>query len=168
MIFIDTGALLGRLDPRDQYHQLALELWKEVELHQEPCTTSSFVLTELFTLAGCRISYPVAAQRAQEIYRSDFLEIVRPAEDDEMKALVYFEKFADQKVSFTDCVSFALMRRHRIKRVFTFDHHFALAGFEAVPGAVSAAGWISEGPPQGYELEDAPAKRAGAGETQNG
>lgn len=52
-------------------------------------------------------------------------------------------------MSFTDCLS--LMRRHRIRRVFTFDRHFALAGFEAVPGEVSAAGWISEGPPaEGY------------------
>lgn len=168
MIFIDTGALLGRLDRRDQYHQLASELWREIELHQEPCTTSSFVLTELFTLAGRRISYRVAAQRAQEIYRSDFLEIVRPGEDDEMKALAYFEKFADQGVSFTDAVSFALMRRHRIDRVFTFDRHFAFAGFDAVPGEVSAAGWISEGPPEGYELEEPPAKPAGAGEPQAG
>ncbi len=151
MIFIDTGALLGRLDRRDQHHQIASELWKEIEFHREPCTTSSFVLTELFTLAGRRTSYGFAAQRAREIYRSNLLEIVRPGEDDEMKALVYFEKFADQGVSFTDCVSFALMRRRRIHRVFTFDRHFGFAGFEAVPGRVSAAGWISEGPPEEYE-----------------
>lgn len=147
MIFIDTGAFLGRLDSRDQYHLLASELWNEIELHREPCMTSSVVLTELFTLAGRRIGYRIAAERAREIYRSGSLEIVRPVEDDEMKGLAYFEKFADQGVSFADAVSFALMRRHRIKRVFTFDRHFALAGFEAVPGAVSAAGWISEGPP---------------------
>lgn len=156
MIFVDTGALLGRIDPRDQHHRLASGLWKEIELHRVPCTTSSLVLTELFTLAGRRIGYPVVARRAQEIYRSDFLEILRPTEDDEMKALAYFQKFADQKVGFADCISFALMRRHRIKRVFTFDGHFALAGFEAVPGAVSAAGWISEGPPEGSAPGAAP------------
>jgi predicted nucleic acid-binding protein len=148
MIFIDTNAWLGRLHPRDQYHRLASDTWREIALHEEPCSTSSLVLSELLTLLGRRVGHRSAAQRAREIYRSDAMAILRPTEDDEMKALAYFEKFADQGVSFADCVSFALMRRHRIKRVFTFDRHFALAGFEAVPGAVSAAGWISEGPPE--------------------
>jgi len=147
MIFIDTNAWLGRLHPRDQYHRLASDTWREIALHEEPCSTSSLVLGELFTLLGRRVGHRSAAQRAREIYRSDAMAILRPTEDDEMKALAYFEKFADQGVGFADCVSFALMRRHRIKRVFSFDRHFALAGFEAVPGEVSAAGWVSEGPP---------------------
>jgi len=45
----------------------------------------------------------------------------------------FFEKYADQDVSFTDCVCFALMRAHNIQRVFTFDRHFRLAGFESIP-----------------------------------
>lgn len=151
MIFIDTNAWLGRLHSRDQYHRRASETWREIALHEEPCSTSSLVLSELFSLLGRRVGHRAAAQRAREIYRSAALEILRPTEDDEMKALAYFEKFADQGVGFADCVSFALMRRLRIRRVFTFDRHFALAGFEAVPGAVSTAGWISEGPPEGYE-----------------
>ncbi len=40
-----------------------------------------------------------------------------------------FEKYADQRVSFTDCISFVLMRRHKIRQVFSFDRHFELAGF---------------------------------------
>jgi len=36
-------------------------------------------------------------------------------------------------VSFTDCVSFSLMRRYKLSRVFTFDRHFAAAGFTVWP-----------------------------------
>lgn len=61
------------------------------------------------------------------------LTILRPDVSDESAALDLFRKFADQKVSFTDCVSFALMRRHRLKKAFTFDRHFAGAGFEVWP-----------------------------------
>ena len=53
--------------------------------------------------------------------------------DDEIAALEFFEKYADQKVSFMDCVSFILMRKNKLRRVFTFDHHFALAGFTMFP-----------------------------------
>lgn len=154
MIFVDTSAWLGRLHPRDQYHRLASDIWREIAMHEEAFATSSVVLSELFNLLGRRVGHGTAAQRAREIYRSAALEILRPTEDDEMKALAYYEKFADQKIGFPDCVSFALMRRLRIRRVFTFDRHFALAGFEAVPGTVSAAGWISEGPPEEYELAE--------------
>jgi predicted nucleic acid-binding protein len=31
---------------------------------------------------------------------------------------------------FVDCLSFALMRRHRIKTAFAFDRHFEIAGFK--------------------------------------
>ena len=49
-----------------------------------------------------------------------------------MAAIDLFAKFADQGVSFTDCVSFALMRKNRIRKAFTFDQHFLFAGFEPI------------------------------------
>lgn len=39
------------------------------------------------------------------------------------------ENFADQGVGFTDCVSIVLMRKANLEQVFTFDGHFARAGF---------------------------------------
>jgi predicted nucleic acid-binding protein len=36
----------------------------------------------------------------------------------------------DQKVSFTDCVSFTLMREAGIQTAFAFDSHFERAGFK--------------------------------------
>ncbi len=32
------------------------------------------------------------------------------------------------------CISFALMRRHRLGRAFAFDRHFLAAGFEVLSG----------------------------------
>lgn len=147
MIFVDTSALLARHHRRDQHHRAAEAYWRDVEEFAVRCVTSNFVLDETFTLLGRRVGYRFAAARARAVYDSALLEVLRPEEADERRALALFEKFADQGVSFTDAVSFALMRRHRIERVFTFDRHFALAGFLVVPEG-GAPGWIAEGEPE--------------------
>ena len=48
-------------------------------------------------------------------------------------ALPWIKKFADQTVSFVDATSFVLMRRENIRHVFSFDRHFAAAGFRLWP-----------------------------------
>lgn len=133
MIFVDTGAFLARYVEADQYHGAAVRAWRRLERSSGVLFTSSFVLDETLTLLGRRTTYAFAAGRADALYASRVLAILRPGVEDESAAVDLFRKFADQKVSFTDCVSFALMRRHKLKRAFTFDRHFADAGFEVWP-----------------------------------
>jgi predicted nucleic acid-binding protein len=133
MIYIDTGAFLARHLSKDQYHHQANTFWDFIQKKNEKCVTSNFVLDETFTLLGRRAGYSFAAQRARNIYASESLDILRPSREDELAAIGFFEKYSDHRLSFTDCVSFVLMKIKKIKRVFTFDHHFHLAGFQIYP-----------------------------------
>jgi uncharacterized protein len=133
VIFIDTGPFLARCVTRDQYHQAALLAWDRISKERPPLLTSNFVLDETFTLLGRIAGHRFAAERARAIYSSSSLEILRPGRQEELEALDLFAKFADQKVSFTDCISFALMRRRAVRRAFTFDRHFEVAGFVRWP-----------------------------------
>lgn len=133
MIFIDTGAFLARYLRKDQYHRSAVEVWEKLAANVERCVTSNFVLAETFTLLGWWAGHAFAIQRANNIYASRALTICRPVREDEIKALQFFGKFADQQVSFTDCVSFVLMKREKINQVFSFDRHFEFAGFRMIP-----------------------------------
>lgn len=135
MVFIDTGAFLARYLPRDQYHEVARLGWEDLDRESHRCYTSSFVIDEFLTLLARRSSYAFAAERAHRVYGSRKLEILRPDGEDERQAVELFERFADQKVSFTDCVSFALMRRYRLQIAFAFDRHFQDAGFVLWDGA---------------------------------
>ncbi len=135
LLFIDTGAFLARYVKRDQHHEAAGAGWGRLEVGSRRLVTSNFVLDETFTLLARRAGYQFAGQRAREILISQELDILRPDADLELKALDLFEKFADQAVSFTDCVSFALMSSCGISEAFTFDHHFELAGFKRWPGS---------------------------------
>ena len=133
MIFIDTGAFLARFIRKDQHHRIAVAVWEELGSKRENCVTSNFVLDETFTLLGRRAGHGFAVQRAKNIYASQAFTICRPDKEDEIKALQFFSKYADQHVSFTDCISFVLMKRKKINRVFSFDKHFKLAGFHVIP-----------------------------------
>lgn len=133
MIFIDTGAFLARYVAEDRLHAQAVAGWDKLARERAAAFTSSLVLSETFTLLARRAGHAFAAERARHILDSGALTVLRPNERQDREALVFFEKFADQGVSFADCASFALMRHHRIKRAFAFDRHFAMAGFDLWP-----------------------------------
>jgi predicted nucleic acid-binding protein len=133
VIFIDTGPFLARYLSNDQHHRSALAVWEKLVSNHENCVTSNFVLDETFTLLGRRAGYGFAVQRAKNIYASQALTICRPDQKDEINAVQFFGKYADQHVSFTDCISIVLMKREKIHRVFSFDRHFEFAGFHVVP-----------------------------------
>jgi len=133
VIFVDTGPFLARHVAKDQFHVKATRAWKAAAESGASLPTSSFVLDETFTLLGRHTSYAFAADRAEATLASRVLTILRPDLRDETTALALFRKLADQEVSFTDCISFALMRRQRISRAFTFDRHFEDAGFTIWP-----------------------------------
>lgn len=128
-IFIDTGAFLARYIVKDQHHKDALLRWKKLQSAKNKCFTSNFVLDEMITLLGRWVNEDFALEKAYLIYSSDAFTILRPEEADEMLALEYYKKFQDKKIGFTDCVSFALMKKHKISNVFSFDRHFSDAGF---------------------------------------
>lgn len=133
MIFVDSGAFIARHLAKDQHHKVASRLWRKLGRSGERSLTSNFIVDEALTLIGRRADRRFAASVGRRIYASRVLEIIRPNADDEMAALARLEKYHDQDVSFTDCVSFVLMERRKVRRAFTFDHHFRIAGFETMP-----------------------------------
>ena len=130
MLFIDTGAFLSRYISKDQYHQITLEKWRQLEQIKQPLCTSNFVLDELLTLLGRRAGYRFAAEKANILYNWERLSILTVEREDELAALSYFKKYADHKISFTDCVSFVQMKKLNIQQVFSYDQHFEFARFE--------------------------------------
>ena len=130
MLFIDTGAFIGKYLTQDQHHKDAQDKWQQIEKEKRRCLTSNFVLDETFTLLGRWTNAKFAAEKANIIYSSKMIEILRPEHSDELAAIELLQKFADQKISYTDCISFVLMKRMKIKQAFSFDRHFIAAGFK--------------------------------------
>lgn len=129
MNFVDTGAFLALFHQNDQHYREAGPLWRSLEL---PAVTSNHVIAELAKLLAHRAGYRFAVDTIADIYLSETFRILSSTREDEIAALQWMRKYADQGVSFTDCVSFVLMRRYRIRTAFTFDRHFRVAGFDTI------------------------------------
>jgi len=132
MIFVDTGAWVARFSRRDQYHSRAAETWAKLKTSNKRIITSDSVFVETVTLLGRKVSPMAAVEAGRFLHGWNKLAILRATRDDEAAALDLLGKFADQSIGFVDCLSFALMRRHRIPMAFAFDRHFELAGFPLV------------------------------------
>jgi predicted nucleic acid-binding protein len=65
-----------------------------------------------------------SSPRIERIVSTQFLE-------DQAEAIL--RRYDDQDFSYTDAVSFALMKARGLKEAFTFDQHFSTMGFRCVP-----------------------------------
>ena len=132
-LFIDTGAYLSYYHKRDMHHKKSVDTWHAIIKEKRyVLITTNHIIDEFATLLGRRKDYQYSAEKVERILLSDCI-IERPNEDDEKQALKFFKKYADQEVSFTDCLSFVVMQKMKIQKSFTFDRHFEYAGFEIIP-----------------------------------
>jgi predicted nucleic acid-binding protein len=127
-LFVDTGAFLAKEIANDQHHVAATENWRDLSSARTALYSSEHVLDETMTLLARRTTYAWAADWGRDALASG-ISWLRADEMDWKQALRLMQKFADQGVSFTDCVSFVLMRREGLREVFGFDGHFTAAGF---------------------------------------
>ncbi len=131
MIFIDTGAFIARYMKYDQYHQHAMKKWGSILKSPDLCT-SNHVIDETITFLLRRTDPDFAVEKAEILLSTDVIHTLRSDQEDEQEALEILKRYKDQKLSFTDCITSALMKRYKIDRIFTFDSHFGLFGYHVL------------------------------------
>ncbi len=133
-IFVDTAAFIALVDTSDSNHKAEKKCYLEIIQPGNRLVSSNFVICETLNYLRTRISYKVAIEFRESTYKSSILEIIPITLDIEEAAYKIFKKYKDKKFSFTDCTSFAFMDKKKIKKVFSFDHHFTQFGsFQMIP-----------------------------------
>ena len=138
MIFIDTSAWFALLYERAAQRPEATSTFAQIEKGRfgAPVTTD-YVLDETFSLLRQRVGLASVARLSGLIRESPSIRRVRISESVFEESLRLMLSHADKRWSFTDCTSFVTMRETHIVRAFTWDHNFAEAGFEVLPGGKS-------------------------------
>lgn len=128
-VFVDTSWFKAFVDKRDDFYTQAVDQFSKIESERKSLVTTNFILDESYTLIRKRVS-KVEAYKFRELLLdlTQILTLVRITPKDENDAWKWFENdWSD--LSFTDCTSFAVMKRLDLKDVATFDQHFSRAGF---------------------------------------
>ena len=128
-VFMDSAGFLALWDAGDEHHEDAVRLQNELVSKRRRFLTTDYVVDETVTLLLVRHSHAAAVDFLEAIERSEALYLEWIGAVRFQAASTCFRKHADKEWSFTDCVSFAIMRELQIREAFTTDHHFKQAGF---------------------------------------
>jgi len=126
-IFTDTSAFVTLIDADDQHHAAALEAWRTNLSAHVPFLTTNYVAFETFAVLQRRFGLPAAQRFVNRMLPAVTLIWVQPEDHDAGLSLVLAER--RRRLSWVDCVSFAVMRRLDLTTAFAFDRDFNDFGF---------------------------------------
>jgi len=130
-IFIDTDALIALNDASDLLHNQAVDILTKIDRRRILPYLSTNILLEVLTLISQRVSKAKALRLLDEFRAGEYV-IVHPGERVVDKAEEIFRSVKSKNVSYSDCMSFAIMQDNNIEWVFSFDVHFKKQGFKRV------------------------------------
>jgi predicted nucleic acid-binding protein len=125
-VFADSSYYLALANPRDQWYRAALK----APVAGFTLVTSSLVISETATRLQQRGLFSTALEFLQAIRHHSDIQIIYPDAALQAEAWDLLAQWGGSGANAVDCASFAIMRRFRIRKAFTFDAHFRKAGFE--------------------------------------
>lgn len=132
-IFVDTGAWVALADRDDAHHRKAVSVYPSLLKTHRSLITSNLVIAEAYVIILNELAHNAAIDFIERISASPRILKIYSNADIEAEALNILKKYADQDFSYTDAVSFAIMKRQKIDQFFGFDKHFVTAGFVKIP-----------------------------------
>lgn len=129
-VFADTSWFKAVVDEHDDFHRSGRRILDSLIEKKVLVVTTNFILDESFTLIRKRSSQAKTREFFELLkHFGKGLKLVRVLAKDEKRVWEWFW-LNWKNLSYTDCTSFAVMRRLGITQVATFDEHFGQAGFE--------------------------------------
>ncbi len=129
-IFADTSAWYAFINRRDPNHKAVKAVMQAWEGH---LVFTDYVFDEILTLVRSRAGHGLAVQVGSLLRTGEGGLLVRVESQDTEDAWAQFCRDADKDYSFTDCCSFAVMRRLKVTQAVAVDDHFRQAGFVVLP-----------------------------------
>jgi predicted nucleic acid-binding protein len=144
-LFMDSGGFYALVSPHSQSHELAVGIMQEAAQQRRRGVTTDYIIDETATLLrAARGLTKLLTEFFRLTEQSQALTIEWTSPDRFAAARKFMLKHLDQEFSFTDCVSFVVMKELRLNDALataepvhgegglTTDDHFRIAGFNPV------------------------------------
>lgn len=128
-IFVDTSGFYALLVHGDDKHAAAKRVLREASRRKRGLVTTDYVIDETATLVKARGLGHLLGAFFEKLDESRAIRIEWTDSERFHEVRQFFLKHDDQEWSFTDCVSFRVMTRLRLREALTKDAHFEQAGF---------------------------------------
>jgi len=131
-IFIDTGIFIAYVNKKDEYHDTATVLLERIMKNKYGAAfTSDFVFNELMTFILYKTGNINNAVQMRDIILGNenkdvpkFINMLFIDQEILERGWITFTKYADKKLSFTDCTIIELMKHKDIDHLASFDGGF--------------------------------------------
>ena len=129
-IFVDTSAWFSFANRKDPAHGRVRDALRSFP---GKLVTSNFIFDETVSLCLYRLGHEAAKAAGAVLMDPNSVDFIRVTAQDEQAAWSHFLDHDDHRFSFTDCTSFAVMRRLGLDKALALDADFRIEGFLVVP-----------------------------------
>jgi predicted nucleic acid-binding protein len=128
-VFVDSSAWFAVASSSDGKHAEADAMLRRAVTRGIALFTTHLVVAEVHRLALGRMGIRPAMAFLDRLEASRLVSMIHVTAEHHRIARSWLQRLADQPISYTDGVSFAVMDAMRCRTAMTFDRHFEIAGF---------------------------------------
>jgi len=125
-VFVDTSAWFAFANRKDAAHGRVRDAMRSFP---GKLVTSNFIFDETVSLCLYRLGHDAARTAGSVLMNPELVDLLRISSEDEQVAWRLFLQRSDHDFSFTDCTSFAIMRRLGLTNALALDDDFRAEGF---------------------------------------
>lgn len=127
-VLIDTGIFIAFHNIKDENHQRATELIREIiDGKHGIAFTTDYIFDEAITTALMRTgNHNIAIKLGENILgvKVKFVSMIQIDNTSFSSGWELFNKYINKKLSFTDCVSIAVIKNYGLDKIVSFDSDF--------------------------------------------
>jgi hypothetical protein len=128
-VFADTSFYIAFVNPCDTGHEAAMDF---VQHFSGKLVTTEYVLIEVGNWLARSGDRPVFLDLLKDLQADPGTTVLAGDHALFGAGLSLYGRRLDKGWSMTDCISFAVMKQHRLTEALTADHHFEQAGFKVL------------------------------------